>query len=138
MTDSSENDSLENISTPIDDHFYKLAGQEPIRCSLTEYAQNMQSEANRVIKQDTIHNLLVSTIFTGIDHSFGLGEKKLFETIIFGTEENIHPKWQYATWSEAIENHQQLVRIIRENGLDSLKVLIHEKTNHSGFPFERK
>ncbi|MDL2283835.1 hypothetical protein LJC19_01640 [Oxalobacter sp. OttesenSCG-928-P03] len=128
MTDSTTKTSPEKIHTPIDDHFYKLVGNEPVHCTLMEYAENMQSGANRIVAQNKIGELLVSTIFTGIDYSFGLGEKRLFETVIFGMEDDIHPKWQHATWDEAKKEHNRIVKIIEEEGTDSIKKQIREKT----------
>lgn len=129
MNDQTENHFFEEISTPIDDHFYKLNGQEPVHCTLAEYAQSMSQESNRIVAQNTVNNLFVSTIFTGIDHSFGMGEKRLFETVIFGMEDDIHPKWQHATWNEAVEKHHQLVKMIEKNGIDLLKQQIRKKTD---------
>ena len=128
MPCSKDKTSLEEIRTPIDDHFYKLVEREPVRCTLLEYAQNMQSETNRIVAQTKIEALLISTIFTGIDHSFGLGEKRLFETVIFGMEDDIHPKWHHATWDGAQKEHNRIVKIIEDNGIDSIKRQIREKT----------
>lgn len=129
MTNPAKNNSLEEISTPIDDHFYKLVDKTPVRCSLTEYAQSMQQESNRIVRQHQINELLVSTIFTGIDTSFGSGEKRLFETVIFGMEDDIHPKWQHATWNEAVKKHDAIVKMIETEGIHLLIQQIHEKTD---------
>jgi len=129
MTSPKQNHSLDEISTPIDDHFYKLVENEPVRCSLTEYAQSMQMESNRIIAQNQINELLVSTIFTGIDLSFGSGEKRLFETIVFGMEGDIHPKWEHATYNDAVEKHNQIVKMIETENINSLKQQILSKTD---------
>ncbi len=128
MTYRDKENFHEEIRTPIDDHFYQLINHEPVRCTLAEYAQNMQLESNRIVAQDEIKGLLVSTVFTGIDYSFGSGEKRLFETIVFGMEEDIHPKWQHATWNDSLEKHHQIVNMIEAGGIDSLKQQIREKT----------
>ncbi len=119
----------EEISTPIDNHFYKLVNQEPVPCSLEEYAKSMQIESNRIIKQTQIKDLFVSTIFTGIDYSFGLAEKKLFETIVFGLDEEIHPKWQNATWNEAIEKHHEIIKMIENEDINLIKKQIQDAKN---------
>jgi len=125
-----EKNPFEEISTPIDNHFYKLVNQEPVPCSLEEYAKNMQVESNRIIKQTEIKELLVSTIFTGIDYSFGSAEKKLFETIIFGLDEEIHPKWQNATWNSAIEKHHELIQMIENEDINLIKQKIQDAKNN--------
>ncbi len=121
---------FEEITTPIDNHFYKLVNQEPVRCSLEEYAKYMQLESNRIIKQTEVKKLIVSTIFTGIDYSFGLAEKKLFETIIFGLDEEIHPKWQYATWNDAIKKHHELIQTIENEDINLIKQKIQDAKNN--------
>lgn len=128
MIDSEKNPVTEEIHTAIDDHFYKLVDREPVRCNLDEYARSMQMESSRIVRQSQINELLVSTIFTGIDYSFGSGEKRLFETMIFGMEDDIHPKWQHATWDESVEKHDQIVKMIESEGMDVLKQKIREKT----------
>ena len=124
-----EKNVFEEITTPIDNHFYKLVNQEPVKCSLEEYAKSMQIESNRIIKQTQIKDLFVSTIFTGIDYSFGLAEKKLFETIIFGLDDEIHPKWQYATWDDAIEKHHELIKMIENEDISLIKQKILNAKN---------
>lgn len=123
--------SLEEINTPIDNHFYQLVDKEPVRCTFAEYAQNMQSESNRIVMQTQINALLISTIFTGIDYSFGTGEKRLFETMIFGMDNDIHPKWQHATWQEATEKHQELAETIKNEGVEFIKKQIQDITNNN-------
>lgn len=81
MTIPTENTFLEEISTPVDNHFYRLADKKPVRCTLTEYARHMQLESNRIIVQSQEGELLVSTIFTGIDYSFGSGEKNCLKLL---------------------------------------------------------
>lgn len=131
MNDPAKDNALENITTPIDDHFYKLVDKKPVRCNLAEYARFMQQESNRIVMQHQINELRVSTIFTGIDHAFGTGEKQLFETMIFGMENGIHPTWQHATWNEAVKKHEEIVKNIQTDGINILKQQIHEKADKS-------
>lgn len=108
--------NLNRITTAIDDHFYRLVGREPVRCTLAEYAQAMQDEAQRVLAQDHVGELRVSTIFTGIDRNFGNGAPILFETVVFGLPGDIHPQWQHSAWEKAMDHHGQLVAALGEHG----------------------
>lgn len=56
----------------------------------------------------------VSTVFLGIDHSFGSGEPLLYETMIFGGEHDGYMD-RYSTKAEAIEGHQKAVNLIKHN-----------------------
>ena len=57
--------------------------------------------------------IMISTVFLGIDHRFGdEGEPILFETMIFGGE---HDEYQIrcSTWEQAEANHEIAVRKVR-------------------------
>ena len=59
----------------------------------------------------------VSTIFLGLDHSFGMGGPPvLWETMIFDTKERELDKYQnrYTTREEAIEGHKQACLLVQE------------------------
>lgn len=63
----------------------------------------------RFVAQDTINGRLVSTVWVGLDLSFGHAPKPLiYETMIFSSEspeEDIYTK-RYATREEALTGHQ--------------------------------
>jgi len=119
---------LEQISTAIDEHFYKLDGHEPVRCTLAEYAQSMQDESMRVVAQTTAGDLQISTIFTGIDRNFGSGPLSLFEAVVFGLPDDMHPQWRFSTWDEAMDNHRRLVETVTERGASGLQEEIRKVT----------
>ena len=63
---------------------------------------------DRIVKQETLSNgLRVSTVFLGIDHNFGEGEPLLFESMVFGADEEIQER--YSTYEQAEEGHKKLV-----------------------------
>ena len=84
MSDTRNETPSDNPDDLLAGHLYKLVGKKPVPCTLEEYVTGMKSAANRIIEQNQVGQWLVSTIFTGIDHAFGNGEKQLFETKIFG------------------------------------------------------
>lgn len=47
--------------------------------------------ASRCIKQTNIENLVISTVFLGLDHQYGAGDPLLFETMIFEDEDFGNP-----------------------------------------------
>lgn len=116
-----ENDTFsDDMENPLKGYFYRLSGKKPVPCSLDEYMTFMKSAANRIIEQTPIGDLLVSTIFTGIDHAFGTGEKRLFETKVFGLPDDIQPRWRYSTWNQAIREHRRLVVMLENKGMEAL------------------
>ena len=81
---------------------YILDGHTPKQVKdLMEWA-NWFETADRVVAKTTVRNLEVSTVFLGIDHSFGGSVPILFETMIFGGE---NYQERYATWEEAEAGH---------------------------------
>ena len=52
----------------------------------------------------------VSTVFLGLDHSFGQGAPLLFETLIFGGPHSDYQE-RYSTWDEAEVGHAKAVNL---------------------------
>ena len=105
---------------------YILDGKNPVRCfDTTEWGY--QSKGDKIIGKDRFGSVSVSTVFLGMDHSFGGGDPVLFETMIFGGE---HDQYQerYCTWDEAEKGHQiacdlvNKITIDRDNKLNDLGI----------------
>lgn len=60
------------------------------------------------VKRETVGEFDISTVFLGLDHSWGDGPPLLFETMIFGGE---HDGYQdrCSTWAEAEAMHAKAV-----------------------------
>lgn len=76
-------------------------------------------KANRRAALDQVGQAEVSTVFLGLDHSFGDGPPILFETLVFapredgeyvGVESSMR---RYATKEEALEGHREVVMFLR-------------------------
>ena len=89
---------------------YILNGQtpEPIK-DIVEWGRWFET-ADRTVAETKVGKLEVSTVFLGLDHSFGGGTPILFETNIFGGEEY---QERYATWEEAEVGHKEAVKIAK-------------------------
>jgi hypothetical protein len=83
---------------------------EPDVLKAAEWFDNF---ANRVVMQHEIGESFVSTVFIGLDHSFGSGPPILFETLIQGGPLDDHME-RYATWGEAVAGHTALLRALAE------------------------
>jgi hypothetical protein len=90
---------------------YILVGKEPKPVDdLIEWAKSFEGQ-NRIVEQTQIGDVKVSTVFLGLDHSFGGGEPLLFETMIFGGKEDGFQD-RYSTWDEAVEGHKKAVELV--------------------------
>lgn len=89
---------------------YILQGKTPVKASLSEWASWYETADRHVAKSGSSSKgsvePMVSTVFLGLDHSFGHGKPAVFETMIFGGE---HDQWQErcSTWEEAEAQHRQ-------------------------------
>ena len=63
----------------------------------------LQSNDTKVARE-SVGGVDVSTIFLGLDHSFGDGSPLLFETTVFGGSLDQEMD-RYATWDEAVAGH---------------------------------
>lgn len=102
--------------------YYILDGKKPVsmgscenKDSLMEWAEFMEN-GNRVVKKDKacfnksggIDVVEVSTVFLGLDHSFGDEVYPvLFETMVFGGEID-GEMWRCSTWEEAERIHEEV------------------------------
>jgi len=78
---------------------------------------NWFESADRIVKKSVWDGVEISTVFLGLDHSFGNGPPLLFETMVFGWPEGEEHCTRYSTWEEAIEGHDSLVeKLWKEKG----------------------
>jgi hypothetical protein len=93
---------------------YILEGKTPVRVDVDTWGKWLNTDKRIVAKTD-IGDVQVSTVFIGLDHSFGSGGPPLlFETMIFGGE---HDQYQSrcSTWDEAEIEHAEAVAMVRES-----------------------
>lgn len=77
---------------------------------ILEWGKYMESN-NRHIAKDFINSdIMVSTVFLGLDHSFGGPIPILYETMIFGGKHDQYQK-RYATKEEALEGHKKALAL---------------------------
>lgn len=97
---------------------YILVGQTPVLCEdILEWARWFENAASRIVRQDRLFKgeVLVSTVFLGVDHSFNLvlgedGPPILFETMTFD-KLNLLPEVQQrcSEWLEAEAQHRAVL-----------------------------
>ncbi len=93
---------------------YILEGGNPVPCgSLMEWG-NWMEKADRHVALTEIGDVKVSTVFLGLDHSFGGPTPILFETLVFGGEHDGDMN-RYATREDAEQGHAQMVAKVSAN-----------------------
>jgi hypothetical protein len=108
--------------------YYILRGHVPVLCTdLLTWARWLEN-TNRIVSQDRIGDVFISTVFLGVDHNFYGGDPLLFETMVFDegdkvelfngikTPDSIDEYTQrYSTWDQAEEGHKQIMQLIRKS-----------------------
>ena len=85
---------------------------KPIPASITEAADWLEEGSDRrTVKRDEIGDILVSTVFLGLDHAWDSNVPVLWETMIFGGE---HDQYQdrYTSHKDALEGHEKALTLI--------------------------
>ena len=102
-------------------HFYIIEDKTPVPVENMEEWVDLFKDMGRVAA-DTYGTTLVSTVFLGIDHSFG-GKPLLFETMIFGGKHDGYQK-RCSTWDEAISQHGKACSLVRNKYITWIKKIL--------------
>ncbi len=85
-------------------------GNVSLEPNLEKWAKSFQANTRR-IAGTRVFGIYISTIFLGLDHSFGSGPPILFETMIFGGINDQYQK-RYVTLEEAKKGHKETVLLV--------------------------
>jgi hypothetical protein len=90
--------------------YYELIGQTavPVHGDVLEWAQKFETMDRRVAETRLFGICDVSTVFLGLDYSWGGGPPLLFETMAFWYCEGGYEQERCSTWLEAQEQHARM------------------------------
>jgi hypothetical protein len=94
--------------------YWILDGHSARQVGMAEWDRWRSTNPDRRVAVDDVAGKKVSTVFLGIDHSFGGPVPILFETMVFPAG-----SWadefcdRYATWDEAAAGHAEVVRKLK-------------------------
>ena len=93
---------------------YILDGHNTVKCNdVWEWAKWFEANFNkRHVANEEIGGIRVSTVFLGVDHSFGEGPPLLFETMVFGGPLD-QEQDRCTTWKQAETMHVSMVDKIK-------------------------
>ena len=94
------------------------------------WAKQLEDSKDRIVRQQTTWlGFWVSTVWLGLDHSFGGGKPLIYETMVFrGSSGDIDMK-RYSTRKEAVEGHRQMF-LKWSNPLHAILWLIRKRREH--------
>lgn len=84
---------------------------------LEEWSKQYDSP-DRIVKQESIEGIKISTVFLGLDHNFRGGPPLLFETMVFfdGLSSAVGYEYQTrcSTYEQALDMHQTAVELVNK------------------------
>lgn len=113
--------------------YYILKDRKIIKVDLWTFAAWYEDHSKRRIKYDELNGFEISTVFLGLDQSFGLQPVPvLFETMIFGPPESDinEMQWRYKTIEGAEHGHNAAVQIVKYYHGKMIKVKLDEYRNY--------
>ena len=116
--------------------YYRLEGKVAVKCfDVLEWGKSCES-SNRTVAKTTVGGADVSTVFLGLDHSFGSGPPLLFETMVFGGPFDQEQK-RYTTWEQAEKGHNKMVQKVKDGALKTVEGAAQPLTA-TGAPFVKE
>jgi hypothetical protein len=95
-----------------------LEGMQPIPVrDVLAWARWFETAERTVAKTQISAAITVSTVFLGLNHHWGSGAPLLFETMVFGLDEDdplADYQERYRTWHEAEQGHEAVVALVRQ------------------------
>lgn len=90
---------------------YILEDKKVIPADLMTWAKFLEKKDLRIVKQENVGDVFISTVFLGLDHYFGDEPHAplIFETMIFGGK-NDGDTYRCSTWEQAEEQHIKAVK----------------------------
>lgn len=89
----------------------------PFKANIVTAAKWLTDD-KKIIRRDTINGHLISTVFLGLDHSWGEGPPLLWETMIFaegfkGNNEFEDYQERYSSYDEALIGHYEAMEKVK-------------------------
>ncbi len=90
-------------------YYYKLDGHKVVPATRDEWRGPIP------VHRIELENILISTVFLGLDHGYGKAPE-VFETMIFGLGDEDEYREQYSTWNAAKQGHARAINYVLSKG----------------------
>ena len=85
---------------------------KPIRSTIVDCGEWLKENPERkAVKQEHIGDIFISTVFLGLDHAWDSDVPVLWETMIFGGENDQYQD-RYTSIKDALEGHKKALNLI--------------------------
>lgn len=87
--------------------------EEPDVLKWAKWFESATADQSRVVARTELPgDVIVSTVFLGLDHGWGFGKPVLWETMIFKGDEDGYQE-RYSSHEEALQGHERAVRVAK-------------------------
>lgn len=93
--------------------YYILEGKKAVQCDMMTWANWYEKTKDRHVQDERVGEMRISTVFLGLDHSFGEGPPLIFETLVLGGPLDQEME-RYSTWEEAEKGHRAMVEKVKK------------------------
>lgn len=89
---------------------------KPVLSTVTDYFTWIEENpTKKVVKQDTVRKVFISTVFLGLDHAWNSDIPVLWETMIFGGAFDQYQE-RYTSVEDALKGHEYAVSLAKDLG----------------------
>lgn len=96
-----------------DKYILDADGNPVVEPDLIKWVKSFETMDRIVKKTQLSHGVKVSTVFLGLDHSFGGSKPILWETMIFGGEHDGYQE-RYSTHDDALSGHDKAIAMLTD------------------------
>ena len=91
----------------------ELGNPEP--ATLEVWARWFENNRDRIVKQEMVGDVKVSTVFLGLDHNWGQGPPVLWETMVFGGKMDQHQERCAGNREQAEAMHESVLEKVKND-----------------------
>lgn len=94
--------------------YYRRDGTPYPGDGLLEWGRDFEDRKLKIVKQENIGDVLVSTVWLGLDHGWGRGSPLIFETMVFRGDDSGDEQERYSMEEEALAGHERIASRYRK------------------------
>ena len=88
---------------------------KPVKSTIIQHSEWIEANPEKkVVKQENIGDIFVSTVFLGLDHAWNSDVPVLWETMIFGGEYDQYQD-RYTSVEDALKGHKKALELLNQS-----------------------
>jgi len=88
---------------------------KPVKSTINQHSEGIEANPDKkVVKQENIGDIFVSTVFLGLDHAWNSDVPVLWETMIFRGEYDQYQD-RYTSVEDALKGHKKALELLNQS-----------------------